>query len=276
MISFVVVTTVTYIVLSLVFNGTITAFGSSYSPHFAAGGVLVLSLLFGPAAAWGSVLGYLGVDIAHGVLGFSSVFGVVGHFLLAYLGYNLWGNLEPLSSGSEPTMRSRQQIVEYAALAFISLSALITITAWGHVILGILPYFVTVTALLTNHFVPAVVVGPIVLYVFYPRLRASDLVYRGILGSESSMWRTYAASFVLVSWLLLGSVISIGYQIYRQVPYQSFVRRDLESVRAFAEVAFGSTGGRIQAVLGSVLFSALLLVLIYHGGFASVDRTTDG
>ena len=274
MISFVAVTTATYIVLSLTFDGAITAFDLGFTPQIAAGGVLVLSLLFGPAAAWGSAIGYLGVDVVQGVLGFSSTFGAVGHFLPAYLSYNLWGNLGSLSSGSEPTMRSPQQIGEYLLVAFISLVALIAITAWGNAVLGILPYFITVAASFINHLIPAVIIGPPALYFLYPRLRAKDLSYHGISESEPSMWHIYVTSFLLLSWVLLGSVISIGYQIYQQVPYQSFVRRDLEFLRTLAGIAFGSTGGRIQAVLGSILFSALLLVLIYRGGFGRVDRTT--
>jgi energy-coupling factor transport system substrate-specific component len=273
-ISFVAVTTVTYLVLSLAFSGSIAAFDPGSSPRIATGGVLVLGLLFGPAAAWGSALGYLGVEVVYGVLGFPSVFGAIGHFLLAYLGYNLWGNFGLLSDGSGPTMRSRRQIAEYFAVAFVSSSALIAITAWGYAVLGILPYFVTATASFVQYFLPTVVVGPVVLYFLYPRLEDRNLLYRDVSESNASTWRTYVTSLVLVSWLLAGNLASIGYQIYRRAPYRSFVRRDLESVRALAETIFGSAVGRIQVALGSVLFSALLLALIYHGGFGCVNRTT--
>ena len=271
-ISFVAITAVTYVVISLLISSTITSFGSGFSPRIAVGGVLVFSLLFGPAAAWGSALGFLGTEIVYGSLGFSSVFGAIGHFLLAYLAYNLWGNLGLLSSGSEPTMRSRRQANEFVLVAFISSSALIAITAWGYEILGTLPYFITVTDSFTDFFLPAVLIGLALLYFLYPRLEAKGLTYRGVSASDPSMWRVHTTSLILVSWLLLGTVISIGYQIYQRIPYHSFVRRDLESVRALAEIALGPTGGRVQAVLGSILFTSLLMVLLYHGGFGRADR----
>jgi energy-coupling factor transport system substrate-specific component len=275
MISFVAVTAVAYVVLSLTSNVAFAAFGSSFSPRIAAGGVLALSLLFGPAAAWGSAFGYLGADVARGVLGFSSVYSATGYFLLAYLGYSLWGNLGRLSSGSGPAMRSRKQIAEYLVVALVSLSALVAVSSWGYAVLGVLPYFVAVTDSFADYLFPVVVIGPVVLYALYPRFEANDLVYRGVSRSEASMWRTYTVSFVLLSWLLLGVAISIAHQTYQQLPYLAFVRRDLEFVVTLSDTVFGPTGARIQVALGSLLFSTLLLVLIYRGGFSPADRITN-
>jgi hypothetical protein len=275
MVSFVLVTAITYIVLSLASNVGFAAFGSSFSPRIATGGVLALSLLFGPAAAWGAPLGYLGVDVARGTLGFASVYGAIGYFLLAYLGYSLWGNLGRLSSGSEPTMRSRRQIAEYLVIALVSVSALVAVSSWGYAVLGVLPYFVAVADSFADFLFPVLVIGPLVLYFLYPRFEANDLVYRGVSRSETSMWRVYTVSFVLVSWLLLGVVIGIARQTYQQLPYQTFVRRDLEYVVTLSETALGPAGARIQIALGSVSFATLLLILIYRGGFNSADRTAN-
>jgi energy-coupling factor transport system substrate-specific component len=63
----------------------------------------VFSILFGPAAAWGSAFGNLIGDF-FGTLGLGSIFGFVGNFLYAYIPYRLWGvhRLSPKDPSAAP------------------------------------------------------------------------------------------------------------------------------------------------------------------------------
>lgn len=53
----------------------------------------VLSLLFGPAGAWGSAIGNLIGDLFGGTLGIGSIFGFFGNFFLGFIPYKMWGAL---------------------------------------------------------------------------------------------------------------------------------------------------------------------------------------
>src|SRR5919202_3630503 len=74
------------------------------------------SLLFGPAAAWGTAFGNLIGDLQGGTFSPGSVFGFFGNFLLGLIPYALWGRLGVLSVGGGPLMQSRRQWVEYGVI----------------------------------------------------------------------------------------------------------------------------------------------------------------
>ncbi|GFP28913.1 QueT transporter family protein, partial [Candidatus Hakubella thermalkaliphila] len=81
---------------------------------------IVFSLLFGPAAAWGTGVGNLIGDFLGGTLGPGSAFGFAGNFFLGYVPYKIWGQLFVLSSGEEPRMRTARQWLEFIVIGFIS------------------------------------------------------------------------------------------------------------------------------------------------------------
>ena len=80
---------------------------------------VVFSLLFGPAAAWGSAFGNLIGDF-FGTLGLGSIFGFVGNFFYGLVAYKLCGKMGPLSSKEPMEARTGRQIVEYLLLAFLA------------------------------------------------------------------------------------------------------------------------------------------------------------
>ena len=79
---------------------------------------VVFSILFGPAAAWGSAFGNLIGDF-FGTLGLGSIFGFVGNFFYGLVAYKLCGKMGPLSSRESMEARTGRQIVEYLLLAFL-------------------------------------------------------------------------------------------------------------------------------------------------------------
>ena len=213
---------------------------------------IVLSLLFGPAAAWGSAFGNLFADAFGGTLTWGSAFGFVGNFFYGFVAYRLWGNLGALSSGEEPDMRSLRQLVEYLIVALVAAAGTGAIIGWGLDVLGLLPFSVLATIITVNNFLPAAVLGPPLLYLLYPRIKNAGALYPDLVGKDLpsvSSPRQRAAAYglttIAVGWLLFGIAISVGLQGVRfgVIP---------------AEVAVQASGSPLQIVVGAVSFLAIL------------------
>ena len=137
---------------------------------------IVSSLLFGPAAAWGSGIGNV-IGDCFGTLGPASLFGFLGNFLYGYVPYLLWGNLGWLSSGREPMVRSWRQGMEYVIVcAFAAMVCAATI-GWGVELLGLLPFWLLFPAIFLNNLVMATLLGPPLLLFLYPRVKQWNLYY---------------------------------------------------------------------------------------------------
>ena len=70
---------------------------------------IICSLLFGPAAAWGSAIGNTIGDFSVGMIGLGSIFGFVGNFLLGFIPYRMWralGKGEPVAGSRRSTITS--------------------------------------------------------------------------------------------------------------------------------------------------------------------------
>jgi len=175
---------------------------------------VIFGIMFGPAAAWGAAIGNLIGDLVGGTFGPGSVGGFVGNFAFGFVGYKMWGNLGPLSSGDEPDMRSdvARQIVEYAVIAVAASAACAVIIAGWVDFLGLVPFTVLGPLILTNNTIAAVVLGPPLLYLVYPRIKDMGLLYTDVMRdediSEASLSRATIAAYVMLvvplAWLGLG------------------------------------------------------------------------
>ena len=179
---------------------------------------VVFSLMFGPAAAWGAAIGNLIGDIFGGTFGPGSIGGFVGNFFFGFVGYKLWGNLGPLSSDEEPTMRSVRQIIEYVVIAITASAVCAVIIAWVADFLGLLPFSVLASVIMVNNTLAAAVLGPPLLYLLYPRIKNMGLLYPELLGdedlSEAGASRRYVAAYgllvVSLVWLGVGLLVGTG------------------------------------------------------------------
>lgn len=175
---------------------------------------IIFGIMFGPAAAWGSAIGNLIGDVFGGTLGPGSVGGFLGNFFFGYVGYKMWGNLGPLSSGLEPDFRSERikQFVEYALVAFAGSAACAAIIAWVADALGLVPFSVLAPIIVTNNSISAIALGPPLLYLTYPRIKEMGLLYTDLLRDEdvtsSSASRAQLAAFALLvvpaAWVAIG------------------------------------------------------------------------
>lgn len=222
---------------------------------------VVFGLMFGPAAAWGSAIGNLINDLFAGTLGPGSIGGFLGNFFFGMLGYKLWGNLGPLSSGAEPDFRENpgRQFLEYVAIAVGSSAACAAIIAWGLEIFGLFPFSVLGTVIVANNTIATVVLGPPLLYLTYPRIKRMGLLYPDLLHDEdlpdtgATRARTAAFGLLVVSiaWLVVGIAVSLGIQ-------------DV-SFAAGQDETFGQGGSTVQIALGAVAFVVLLALTAISG-----------
>ena len=173
---------------------------------------VIFGIMFGPAAAWGAAIGNLIGDVFGGTLGPGSAFGFLGNFFFGLVGYKLWGNLGPLSSGEEPNMRSVKQVVEYVIIAVAASAACAVIIAWGVDLLGLVPFTVLGPTIMINNALAAAALGPPLLYLTYPRIRDMGLLYPDVMREEDLEETSFsqpvvaALGMLVVSptWLVLG------------------------------------------------------------------------
>jgi energy-coupling factor transport system substrate-specific component len=143
---------------------------------------VVCSLLFGPAAAWGTAFGNLIGDFFGG-LGPGDLFGFTGNLLYGLVPYLVRDALVP-----------SQRPLGWAAFLGVSLLASMlcaTVVGWGLQVLGFHVFTVLGTVVLLNNFVAAAALAPLLLAVLRPRVLRARLSYRDLLGPRPPlpMWR---------------------------------------------------------------------------------------
>jgi energy-coupling factor transport system substrate-specific component len=146
----------------------------------------VFSLLFGPAGAWGSAIGNLIGDLFGGSLGVGSIFGFVGNFFLGFIPYKMWGSVFGLVTEDDmaPTMNSAKKIAAFEIVALVASAACGIIIAWYLDIAAIVPFAFLSVTITVNNFAAAVVLGPILLGLLYPRVKRWGLVWTDVMDVE--------------------------------------------------------------------------------------------
>jgi len=145
---------------------------------------IVASLLFGPAAAWGSGIGNV-IGDCFGTLGPASLFGFLGNFCYGYVPHLLWGRLGPLSAGREPLPRTPRQIVEFTIICIVASAVCAAVIAAGVHALGLLPFMILAPTILLNNVLMALLLAPPLLFFLYPRVTRWGLRYEDIIGHEA-------------------------------------------------------------------------------------------
>jgi energy-coupling factor transport system substrate-specific component len=162
---------------------------------------VICSLMFGPAAAWGSAFGNLAGDI-YGSFGPGSAFGFVGNFLYGYIPYKLWKQRLRRAAHPQPEMRSVAEVLEFAAGAIFASVACAFVIAWGVNALGLVPFRVLGPIITVNNAVVAIVLGPPLMRVIYPRVRRWGLLYEDVMSGDDLSRGRFARVGVLL--LLIG------------------------------------------------------------------------
>ena len=175
---------------------------------------IICSLMFGPAAAWGSAFGNLIGDF-FGTLGLGSIFGFLGNFLYGFIPYKVWRIL----SREDPTIRGGKQFLKYLFLVFLASSVCGVVIGWGVDLLGLVPFSALANIITINNFLVASILGPFLLVILYPRIKRWGLLYSDILGERELRKKNLrGVGLILISvgglgGIVVGNLISLG--IYR-------------------------------------------------------------
>ncbi|MGH7838191.1 MAG: QueT transporter family protein [Candidatus Binataceae bacterium] len=139
---------------------------------------VVCSMLFGPAAAWGSAIGNMIGDFFGGV-GPGDVFGFFGNLAYGYIPYKVWSLLAaPGESAMHLTPRT---IAKYIGACLSASMLCADIVGWGDNLLALRPFWLLGNVIIFNNMLAAIVLSPLLLAAVYPRVRAARLLYSDVM-----------------------------------------------------------------------------------------------
>lgn len=266
----VIATAVGYTALAL-------AVGSLPVPGFlsvAAGVALPLALLFGPVAGWGVAAGVVLAALLRGSFGPPTLAAVAAVLVLAALGPRLWGAVPRLSSGDPPTALSARAVLEYVAVALVSVVAAAATVGWGYELLGVAPFHLVALPTVLPLAATTLAVGPPLLIAGG---RFADRLPVRTPAPHPS--RAAALGAVLVPlWVAAGAVVSLGFRVAQSLAPTTFTSRGLDVLVTLVDPALVGQGGRrVQVVLGAValLLVATLVTRPRRQGEAAVERETN-
>ncbi len=178
----------------------------------AAAAPILLSMLFGPAAAWGSGFGNLIGDMIGGTFGPGSFFGFIGNFLYGFLPYTLWrawrGDARPGAQG----------VKDWFAMGFIILissAAIGSIIGWGADLLGLAPFAALGNIIFINNTFTSLILALPLIALVYPRVEKAGLVWHELIGAEMKSTKLRKIGSILApiacfAALIAGNLISLG------------------------------------------------------------------
>jgi energy-coupling factor transport system substrate-specific component len=209
----------------------------------------VFGLLFGPAGAWGSAIGNLIGDIFGGSLGVGSIFGFFGNFFLGFVPYKMWGATFGLVKKDDmaPKMNSWQKILAFEIVALVGSAACAIIIAWYLDLAGMIPFAFLAITITVNNFAAAVILGPILVGLFYTRVQRWGLLWTDIMDKED-----VAKGFAINLGAILMTVGSLG----------GLIVGILVAVGAAGQQVYGFTGESGQLSVWLAVLPFLLMILV--------------
>jgi len=170
---------------------------------------MVVSLFFGPAGAFGVALGNLIGDFA-GTLGWGSLFGIIGNFLLGYIPYRM---ISPRESGylSKPL-----DVPAYVVVAAVTSASCATFIGWAVDLLGLAPFVVVANIIAVNNLCFMLVLSPLLIKALEKRIRRQGLMYFEVMGVEPKRPKTHIFGVIFVSvgallGLAAGNALQFGF-----------------------------------------------------------------
>ncbi|PSP82902.1 hypothetical protein BRC96_09765 [Halobacteriales archaeon QS_6_64_34] len=225
--------------------------------------IAVVGLIGGPVAVVGSVLGYAGFQIAQGV--FPVWQGAT------YLVFGLLIHVFRIQSGLTEIRNPLGSITQFAVFSLVvCLSAFGTASfmSWNYMLVGRFPFFPGVFFSGLSLAVSAMLGGVLALS-FVQRLVSSQrwqsvtrfLRTGDCRQSGTRSWLLISLG-LLFAWVVAGSVISIGFQIFELLPPNVIGRRGYESILIFAETGrFSDADYALQFAIGMTIITLWLASL---------------
>lgn len=172
---------------------------------------IVFSLLFGPAAAWGTAIGNTISDL-FGSLGPGTLFGFLGNLLYGYLPWRICEAFRP----GPPRLRSLGDWLVYMLAVCSASAACALIIGWGIHLLGFFPFVTTSGIILGNNLIVGLALGPPFLIAIHPRVARMNLLYADLASTPakpSSTSRTLSRIAAIAGTAAALSGIGAGYLV---------------------------------------------------------------
>lgn len=160
---------------------------------------VVVSLFFGPAGAFGVAFGNLIGDFA-GTLGWGSIFGVVGNFLLGYLPHKI---ILPRDRGY---LTRPIDIPVYIAVSVVTAAACAAFIGWGVDLLGLAPFAVVANIIIVNNVCFMLVLSPLLVKALEKRVKRQNLMYYQVMEVKPERPKTHILG---VAFLVCGSFLGL-------------------------------------------------------------------
>ncbi|MCX7047905.1 MAG: QueT transporter family protein [Candidatus Sumerlaeota bacterium] len=142
---------------------------------------IVMSFLFGPAAAWGSAFGNLIGDVLGSTLSPGSVFGFAGNFIYGYLPYALW---RALMGQASPVASGRKGGLVFAMILGVVCLAIASVIGWGLDLLKLAPFRPAGIMIAANNLIACATISTILISLLYARIHNWGILYFQILDEE--------------------------------------------------------------------------------------------
>ncbi|MCS7117813.1 MAG: QueT transporter family protein [Thaumarchaeota archaeon] len=136
------------------------------------------SLIFGPAAAWGSAVGNLiGFDILGGALTIGSIGGFIGNFFLGLVPYKIWHRV----FREEPHCRTLSSLLKYEFVILVHSGVVALIIPYWTELVGFLPFTFLAFIIFFNELISAGIIAPVLMALVYPRAKRVGWLWTDVM-----------------------------------------------------------------------------------------------
>lgn len=143
----------------------------------------------------------------------SSFFGFIGNFLLGYVPYKLWRAI----SAEELDLRSIKKFALFVGIAVLACILCGIVIGWGLYWLGYTPFMPTVLIIAVTNALWAVIVGSIVLALFYGFVSKRKILYTDIIQQEEKKLSWNKTKSLAILALIVSVVLCIATAIFFSV-----------------------------------------------------------
>jgi len=144
---------------------------------------VVLSFLFGPAAAWGAGFGNLIADTLGGMLGPGSFFGFLGNFLYGWVPYAIWRGL---MGSASPVRSGARGWALLGGILVVDCLVIGSVIGWGADLLGLVPFAALGLIIGVNNLIAASAIGIVLLGLLYGRVARWGLLAHDVMDTSVS------------------------------------------------------------------------------------------
>jgi hypothetical protein len=234
-----------------------------------AGVVCVGCLVASPFVAVAAAVSHLGFEAVTGQLQLVTLFEVAGLLLVGAVAHTVWDQFGLHSTETRIQARFGRQVGVFGAGVVVATATFAATVAWGYATLHLVPFAVLGPSLFLGSTLPAAVLG-LAIFVLSWRtgnqpIGQSQSERTIVDGGEPSPTMRWWHGAIPLFWLIVGTLISAGYQSYQLVPATSFTVRDLGFIPVLADqFLFGPSGTRLQWVLGTIVFVTVIALVVRH------------